>query len=130
MGDTLTHLPSLSQVETLLAAVAASLAPDGVFATTFRDYASKALEGNQRFILVRADEQRILTCFLEYQQSFITVYDVLHQRQDGVWQQRVSSYPKLRLAPEWVAGKLIEHGLKVSRDLSPSGMVRIKGVKP
>jgi SAM-dependent methyltransferase len=130
MGDTLTHLPSLLQVETLLAAVAASLAPDGVFAATFRDYSSRALEGDQRFILVRADEQRILTCFLEYQQVIVTVHDLLHQRQDGVWQLRVSSYPKLRLAPEWVAAKLIEHGLKVSRDLSPGGMVRIKGVKP
>jgi SAM-dependent methyltransferase len=129
MGDTLTHLPSLAQAENLLAAVAASLAPDGVFAATFRDYASKALEGDQRFILVRADEQRILTCFLEYQQAFVTVHDVLHQRQDGVWQQRVSSYPKLRLAPEWVAAKLIEHGLAVSRDTSPGGMMRIKGVK-
>jgi SAM-dependent methyltransferase len=130
MGDTLTHLPSLPEVEKLFAAIAASLAPGGVFAATFRDYASKALEGDQRFIPVRADEQRILTCFLEYQQEFVTVYDLLYQRQDGIWQQRVSSYPKLRLAQEWVAAKLIEHGLKVSRDTGPNGVVRIKGVKP
>src|ERR1700722_9217849 len=67
MGDTLTHLPALPAVESLLAAVAASLPRCGVFAATFRDYATSELKGEQRFILVRADECRILTCFLEYQ---------------------------------------------------------------
>jgi len=129
MGDTLTHLPSFAAVEKLLAAVAVSLAPGGVFAATFRDYASKALEGNQRFILVRADQRRILTCFLEYRQDFVTVHDVLTEQQDGAWQQRVSNYPKLRLAPEWVAAKLVAHGLKIRRDATQSGMVRIVGVK-
>lgn len=129
MGDTLTHLPNVAQVESLLAAVAGSLAPGGVFAATFRDYATKMLEGNQRFILVRADERRILTCFLEYSQDFVTVHDVLTEQQDGAWQQRVSSYPKLRLAPEWVASKLIAHGLKIRRSATQSGMVRIVGVK-
>ncbi len=129
MGDTLTHLPSFAAVEKLLAAVAASLAPGGVFAATFRDYATKALEGNQRFILVRADQRRILSCFLEYSQDFVTVHDVLTEQQDGAWQQRVSSYPKLRLVPEWVAAKLIAHGLEVHRGATQSGMVRIVGVK-
>ncbi len=129
MGDTLTHLPSFAAVEKLLAAVAVALAPGGVFAATFRDYATKALEGNQRFILVRADQRRILSCFLEYSQDFVTVHDVLTEQQDGAWQQRVSSYPKLRLAPEWVAAKLSAHGLEVRRGATQSGMVRIVGVK-
>jgi predicted TPR repeat methyltransferase len=129
MGDTLTHLPSLAAVEKLLAAVALSLAPGGVFAATFRDYATKALEGDRRFILVRADQRRILTCFLEYSQDFVTVHDVLTERRDGEWQQRVSSYPKLRLAPEWLASKLVAHGLEIRRGATQSGMVRIIGVK-
>jgi trans-aconitate methyltransferase len=129
MGDTLTHLPSFQAVEKLLAAVAETLAPGGVFAATFRDYATKALEGHQRFILVRADERRILTCFLEYSQEFVTVHDVLHQLDDGEWRQRVSSYPKLRMAPEWVAARLIALGLEIRRGVGPNGMVRIVGVK-
>ena len=130
MGDTLTHLPSVPAVQVLLAAIAVSLAPGGVFAATFRDYATKELQGDQRFILVRADENRILTCFLEYRQDFVTVHDLLNQRHDGEWLQSVSSYPKLRLAPEWVAAKLIEHGLAVRRDAGSNGMVRLVGVKP
>jgi hypothetical protein len=38
MGDTLTHLPDQSCVESLFASVAASLNPGGLFVTTFRDY--------------------------------------------------------------------------------------------
>jgi SAM-dependent methyltransferase len=129
MGDTLTHLPDLSTVESLLASVAASLAPGGVFAATFRDYATSELKGEQRFILVRADDARILTCFLEYRDHQVVVQDLLHEKQNGRWRQLVSGYPKLRLAPEWVVSKLSELRLSVSRDATPSGMVRIVATK-
>jgi 2-polyprenyl-3-methyl-5-hydroxy-6-metoxy-1,4-benzoquinol methylase len=129
MGDTLTHLPALSLVESLLAAVADSLASGGVFAATFRDYASRDLAGEQRFILVRADADRIMTCFLEYGDHQVTVHDLLHEKENGGWRQAISSYPKLRLAPEWVAAKLRELEFSVKRDSTPSGMVRIVATK-
>jgi 2-polyprenyl-3-methyl-5-hydroxy-6-metoxy-1,4-benzoquinol methylase len=129
MGDTLTHLPALSAVDSLLAAVAASVAPGGVFASTFRDYATVELKGEQRFILVRADADRIMTCFLEYQDHQVTVHDLLHENENGRWRQTVSSYPKLRLAPEWVMSKLSELAFNVKRDNTASGMVRIVATK-
>ena len=129
MGDTLTHLPALSAVESLLAAAAASLAPGGVFAATFRDYATVELKGEQRFILVRADADRVMTCFLEYGDQQVIVHDLLHEKDDGRWRQTISSYPKLRLAPEWVMSKFSELGFSVKRDSTPSGMVRIIAVK-
>jgi 2-polyprenyl-3-methyl-5-hydroxy-6-metoxy-1,4-benzoquinol methylase len=129
MGDTLTHLPTMATVELLLESVAASLARGGVFAATFRDYATRTLEGDKRFILVRADADRILTCFLEYTEHEVMVHDVLNEREQGQWRQKISSYPKLRLAPEWVESRLIELGLAVRRDTIPSGMVRIVGIK-
>jgi SAM-dependent methyltransferase len=128
-GDTLTHLPNVASVERLLMDAAASLAAGGVFAATFRDYVSKTLEGDARFILVRRDENRILTCFLEYGPDVVTVHDLLTERNDGEWVQRVSSYPKLRLAPDWVEAKLQSSGLKSRRETAPSGMVRIVGTK-
>jgi SAM-dependent methyltransferase len=128
-GDTLTHLPNVASVERLLMNVAESLAVGGVFAATFRDYVSKTLEGDARFILVRRDENRILTCFLEYGPDVVTVHDLLTERNDGEWVQRVSSYPKLRLAPDWVEAKLRASGLKSRRETAPSGMVRIVGIK-
>jgi hypothetical protein len=129
MGDTLTHLPELSSVDSLLAAAAESLPRSGVFATTFRDYATRRLQGEQRFILVRADADRIMTCFLEYQEHQVMVHDLLQEKVNGRWRQAVSSYPKLRLAPAWVMLKLSALGFSVKRDTTPSGMVRIVAVK-
>jgi hypothetical protein len=129
MGDTLTHLPAQSCVESLLTAVAAALPRNGVFAATFRDYASAELKGEQRFILVRADDARILTCFLEYQDHQVMVHDLLQEKTNGRWRQTVSSYPKLRLTPAWVTSKLSELGFSANRDVTPSGMVRIVATK-
>jgi len=129
MGDTLTHLPALSAVESLLRAAAESLPRGGVFAATFRDYATRTLEGEQRFISVRADDARILTCFLEYQDQQVTVHDLVHEKENGRWRQSISSYPKLRLAPEWVASRLRELGFSVKRDATQSGMARIVATK-
>jgi len=129
MGDTLTHLPTLSAVEALLENAAACLPRGGVFATTFRDYATRTLEGDKRFILVRADADRILTCFLEYAEHEVTVHDVLHEKELDQWRQKISSYPKLRLAPEWVESTLTALGLEVRRDTSASAMARIVATK-
>jgi len=129
MGDTLTHLPALSAVDSLLAAVAAALPRAGVFAMTFRDYATSKLEGDPRFILVRAAETRILTCFLEYQEHQVMVHDLLYEKEHGRWRQAVSSYPKLRLAPTWLMVKLSALGFGVKRDTTPGGMVRIVATK-
>jgi SAM-dependent methyltransferase len=129
MGDTLTHLPSRESVESLLSGVAAALSPGGVFAATFRDYATRTLQGEQRFILVRADEDRILTCFLEYGEGQVTVNDILNERAQGQWRQKVSSYPKLRLAPEWLGARLTELGFAVKRDAAPGGLTRIVATK-
>jgi 2-polyprenyl-3-methyl-5-hydroxy-6-metoxy-1,4-benzoquinol methylase len=130
MGDTLTHLPNQSCVESLFGDVAASLSPGGLFIATFRDYVSAPLEGVARFILVRSDEQRILTCFLEYADTTVTVHDLLHQREGASWRLSASSYEKLRLSPEWVVERLSSLGLSVRRDTVPGGMIRIAAEMP
>jgi 2-polyprenyl-3-methyl-5-hydroxy-6-metoxy-1,4-benzoquinol methylase len=125
MGDTLTHLPTHACVESLLWDVAASLGAGGIFAATFRDYDSAPLQDDARFILVRSDAERILTCFLEYSDTGVTVRDLLHQFENGAWRLRVSSYAKLRLAPEWVVECLGRLGMSVRRDTVAGGMTRI-----
>jgi 2-polyprenyl-3-methyl-5-hydroxy-6-metoxy-1,4-benzoquinol methylase len=125
MGDTLTHLPDAAAVDSLFAAVAAALSPGGLFVATFRDYVSTPLRGDERFILVRSDENRILTCFLEYSDKTVLVHDVLHERVAAKWQLRLSSYSKLRLAPERVVKALTSHGFSVHREAGLSGMIRI-----
>ena len=124
MGDTLTHLPDPKSVEQLFSLVAESLHTDGSFITTFRDYTSP-LVGDGRFIRVRSDNDRILTCFLEYSPDYVTVHDVLHERNGSTWQQRVSSYRKLRLSPEWVSTTLQAKGFTVRIEPGLAGMVRV-----
>lgn len=130
MGDTLPHLPNHSSVESLLGDVAASLSPGGLFVATFRDYVSTPLQGDGRFIPVRSDERRILTCFLEYADTTVTVHDLLHQLEGGSWRLHVSSYAKLRLASKWVVEQLSSRGLSVRRDVMPGGMIRIAARAP
>ena len=130
MGDTLTHSPNEASVESLFGDVAASLGPGGVFIATFRDYFSAPLQGDARFILVRGDAERILTCFLEYADTTVTVHDLLHQREGGSWRLSASSYPKLRLSPNWVVERLSSLGLSVRRDTAAGGMVRVAAAVP
>jgi 2-polyprenyl-3-methyl-5-hydroxy-6-metoxy-1,4-benzoquinol methylase len=125
MGDTLTHLSDVASVETLFDAAAATLVRGGMFVTTFRDYISAELKGDARFILVRSDENRILTCFLEYAATVVHVHDVLHERVAGHLQLKVSSYPKLRLSPEWVVTALSSRGFTVRREAGLGGMARV-----
>lgn len=126
MGDTLTQLPDIASVEALFNTVSDTLASGGLFAVTFRDYVSAPLKGDGRFILVRSDENRILTCFLEYCETTVQVHDVLYEREGGgPWRLRLSSYPKLRLSPEWVVTTLTSLGFTVRREPGLGGMVRV-----
>ena len=124
MGDTLTHIESEDSVRQLCSEVASALHDDGYFVISFRDY-STALTGEQRFIPVRSDDTRILTCFLEYTDTHVTVHDLLHERDASGWKQRASSYRKLRLAPEWVIRTLESFGFIVRRETGMSGMIRL-----
>jgi SAM-dependent methyltransferase len=124
MGDTLTHLSTLEQIQTLFKEVAASLDKSGVFVLSFRDY-RQPLVAEQRFISVRSDAARIMTCFLEYSTDHVCVHDLLHEREPAGWRLRVSTYRKLRLDPAWVVATLEATGLSVAQDLGLSGMIRL-----
>ena len=57
------------------------------------------------------------------------MHDLLHERGNGQWHQRVSSYRKLRLEPQWVAAKLAELGLKTRIGTAPAGMTQVAATK-
>jgi SAM-dependent methyltransferase len=128
LGDTLTHLESTDDVERLVRDVAASLRPGGRFVATFRDY-THAATGDARFIPVRSDANRIHTCFLEQQPDVMLVHDIVHERDGATWRMKVSSYPKLRLAPVAVAETLRYAGLEPTVAPGTRGMVRITAVR-
>ena len=112
MGDTLTHLGSFGDVQRLLREVHRVLGPGGTFVLAMRDY-TKELRGEDRFIPVRADEHTVFSCFLEYEGDHVRVYDVIHSRSDKGWDMRVSSYKKLRIAPDWLEKRAREAGFAI-----------------
>lgn len=129
LGDTITHLPGRDAVTRLIAGAFEELAPGGVLAITFRDY-SVPLVGDQRFIPVRADEDRLLTCFLEYDADAVKVHDVFFGSSPEGWYTRVSHYRKLRLSPDFLVACLESSGFSVRRGHGLRGMVRLVGQKP
>lgn len=113
MGDTLTHLPSIEAVKTLILDAARTLSPSGWLTLSFRDY-SHELVGVERFIPVRSDDRRIHTCFLEYQPDTVIVHDLVHTLVDSAWQTSVSAYPKLRLQPDTIVASAESSGFSLA----------------
>jgi SAM-dependent methyltransferase len=128
MGDTLTHLADQTEVEALLREVAVSLAPGGRFVVSFRDY-SHPPAGAARFISVRSDADRIMTCFLETKGGRVIVHDLLHERGSDGWSVRVSAYSKLPVDPEFVVKTLTRAGLRASVEPDRWGMAFLSAEK-
>lgn len=129
MGDTLTHLESLDAVQSLLLTVENALATNGKLILTFRDYVSVEPQGAQRFIPVQSDESTILTCFLEYREDVVEVYDLVYREESDRWTLNVSSYPKLRIDQNWVCNQLRKAGLEVIHNEIINGMICIVAEK-
>lgn len=126
MGDTLTHLKSIDEVSYLIGLITSHLKPVGTVVFSFRDY-SIPLELDKRFIPVKSDDNRILTCFLEYLNDHVMVYDLVHEKQASGWIQKISCYPKLRLGQQLVRDLLEQHQIHVTLQEVKKGMVYIAG---
>jgi 2-polyprenyl-3-methyl-5-hydroxy-6-metoxy-1,4-benzoquinol methylase len=119
MGDTLTHLQSRGDVSTLFAAAYEALAPGGMLVLTFRDL-SVELKGLDRFLPIRSDANRIMTCVLEYEPDTVVVNDLVHVREKDGWVLQKSSYRKLRLSVNDVLRELRELGFTINAS-EPAG---------
>ena len=123
MGDTLTHLESLDSVQSLLLSVESVLTTNGKFMLTFRDYISVEPQGTQRFIPVQSDESTILTCFLEYREDVVEVYDLIYRKEGERWILSTSSYPKLRIDQNWMYNQLQKSRFEVVHNTVSNGMI-------
>jgi SAM-dependent methyltransferase len=131
MGDTLLHLATADAVAALFVEVARALRPGGMLVLTYRDLTGD-LRGTDRFIPVRSDDERILTCFLDLARpDVVEVHDIVHTRTAQGWVMTASSYPKLRLAPTWIRDGLAAAGLEVARhEPGPRGLWRTVARRP
>jgi len=65
--------------------------PHGKFILGFRDL-SVEQHGLDLFIPIRGDNERIMTCFLEYEPETVIVHDLIYVRQGDGWDLCKSSY--------------------------------------
>ncbi|MEI6681326.1 MAG: class I SAM-dependent methyltransferase [Bacteroidota bacterium] len=123
-GDTLTHLQDTGTIRQFLSDCSSILVPGGSLLLSFRDY-STPLSGDSRFIPVKSDESRILTCCLDYGKTHVMVTDILHFHTNEGWRQKVSSYYKVRIAPNEIIRILEQNDLSIIfRDIM-FGMTRL-----
>lgn len=131
MGDTLTHLPAKEDVDALLREAARSLAVSGQLVVSYRDLTTPRA-GADRFLPVRATDDKIMTCFLEYvDHDTVLVHDLIHTHSGSTWNQQVSSYPKLRISSTWLTSRCQEAGLDIQHNTTgPGGLRIITATKP
>lgn len=123
-GDTISHLDTFKQLDKLIQDCYDSLAINGHLILTFRDY-SFELKDNQRFIPVKSDENRILTCVIDYSDDKILVTDLLHEKSNETWIQKISSYNKLRIRTDSVINKAKTIGFSVIKNENKNSIVHL-----
>jgi len=111
-GDTLSHLDNKAEIKTFIVDIVKSLDLNGKLILSFRDYSNK-LTGIERFIPVKSDSNKILTCVLDYEDEFVNVTDLLHEKTNDVWKQKVSSYKKVRLITNEIVDDIEATGMKI-----------------
>ena len=130
MGDTLTHLPDKSDVSALFRGVFDRLRLGGMFVITYRDLTTE-LHGTDRFIHVRSDDYKIMTCFMEFENAeSVVVHDLVYVRQATGWSLNKSSYRKLRLGVDWIRQELSNAGFTVISQDSSGRLIGLAAVKP
>lgn len=128
MGDTLTHLRSKEEAANLVRDVRGHLEEDGRLVLQFRDLA-RELEGSDRAIPVKADDEKIMAAFLEYEPEHVNVHDMLFIREPSGWRMEKSAYKKVRLGAKEVERMMENVGFEaIERDES-GGFVTISGRK-
>lgn len=122
MGDTLAHLESFTELDDFLINCSRSLHNNGKLVVSFRDYGI-TLSGQDSFIPVKSDENRILTCILTYHDDKVVVTDQLYEKSDQGWVQKVSSYKKIRLTKQGVKDALARADFKLVDEQIKSGQI-------
>ena len=129
MGDTITHLGSKDAVVELLHLVSDALMPGGTFVLSYRDLSVEAT-GLDRFIPVYSDENKVMTCFLEFDlPNAVLVHDLVYSRQGEQWLFEKGNYRKLRLPLDWLENVMVRVGFTVQRGQA-GRLVRLVGQKP
>ena len=111
-GDTLSHLDNKNNIKEFIKDISNTLTKNGKIVLSFRDYSSE-LTGDDRFIPVKSDETKILTCILDYDKETVRVTDLLYEKTETGWKQKVSSYLKVRILTTEIVELLETKGMRI-----------------
>jgi len=126
VGDTLTHLPALADVDELVRESARCLAPGGRLAVAYRDSTRFAAEGVERFIEVARDATRTMHCLLEpLDAEHLRVTDIVTEVGHDGPRTRLGDYVKLRIAPERILTSAGGVGLELAERSDERGMTTL-----
>ena len=128
MGDTLTHLEDLNQVKNLITNSASLLNHNGKLILNFRDL-SIELKDENRFIPVKSNNEKIFTCFLEYFPGHIKVHDIVNEKANGKWEQKISSYNKIKISEKTIRSIITENNLEIDFFDIKNGLLTLICVK-
>lgn len=128
MGDTLTHLPNMNSVRTLVHQCAQELSPGGTLVLSCRDY-TREPAGSSVVIPVQRDTDRIFLCRLYYEADRVVVEDILYTRESGQWERIYGKYQKIRIAPDLLEGLLTDEGFRIRPGDPQDGMITVIGQK-
>ena len=124
MGDTITHLRTLEEVQILLDDACRALEDNGRLILGFRDLTLE-LKNLDRFIPVRSDSSKIFTCFLEYEKNHVKVHDLIHEKTGNRWVMKKSYFRKLRISPQGMSDCLQIAGFTIENLDINNGMITI-----
>jgi 2-polyprenyl-3-methyl-5-hydroxy-6-metoxy-1,4-benzoquinol methylase len=128
MGDTLTHLQNLKSVEELILNSFKILNKKGKIILSFRDLTPE-LKDDKRFIPVRSDENIIFTCFVECYPDYVKVYDIVHEKTGGAWNQKISFYKKIKISEQTIKKIISMTGLTIQYLKNENGIITMIGEK-
>jgi len=121
-------LENKADIEKLIEDCANILSKNGKLILSYRDYSTE-LNDQQRFIPVKSDKDRILTCILDYESEKVKVTDLLYEKTKNGWNQKVSSYRKVRITPNEIAEMIENNGMKITFNESINRMQTTIAVK-
>jgi hypothetical protein len=117
-----------NEIKKLITDISTILKPNGKILFSFRDYSTELI-GDSRFIPIKSDDDRILTCILDYEKEKVRVTDLLHEKTETGWNQKISSYFKVRIFTNEIIEILESVGFKIQLNSVINKMTNVIAIK-
>ena len=115
MTDVISHLNSYTEIEILFKYISEKLTDDGKFVFSYRDQ-TKEKKDTKRIIPFYADDNLILTTFVDVFPEKLKVFDLVYEKIEGNWITKTSVYWRLRMFSEKIITILEKCQLKIEKE--------------